>query len=178
MQHRTLLRIRRVGRRRCSRGGGSLGVRRRREAEIALESLDVGLGSHAGVHDRCGATARRRTSLGSDAPSSLLLKGSGQVATCTTPQEMCGTGADSRAACNMLRHVRHPQRKAAGVVPVDPAKGGQLDVVNGAPRPLLGASDELGLVVAVDGLSERVDGTPRSYLPTDGRIWRVRQNSR
>ena len=42
------------------------------------------------------------------------------------------------------------------VVPVEPAQGGQLDVVDGAPWALLGASDQLGLVVTVDRLREGV----------------------
>jgi hypothetical protein len=46
--------------------------------------------------------------------------------------------------------------EACRVVPVDPAEGGQFNVVDGAPRALLGASDQLGLVVAVDRLSQRV----------------------
>ena len=47
--------------------------------------------------------------------------------------------------------------KACRVVPVDPAEGGQLDVLDGLPWVLLWASDQLGFVVAVDGLSEGVD---------------------
>jgi hypothetical protein len=46
--------------------------------------------------------------------------------------------------------------QARGVVPVDPAEGGQLDVVDGLPRALLRAADQFGLVVAVDCLSQRV----------------------
>jgi tryptophanyl-tRNA synthetase len=46
----------------------------------------------------------------------------------------------------------------AGVVPVDPAQGGQFEVVDGFPG--LGvacwAADQLGLVVAVDGLGQSV----------------------
>ena len=33
-----------------------------------------------------------------------------------------------------------------GVVPVHPAEGGQLDLVDGAPRPLAGSADQLRLV--------------------------------
>ena len=48
--------------------------------------------------------------------------------------------------------------KAVIVVPVDPAEGGELDVLDRLPGPRAGgASDELGLVVAVDGLREGVD---------------------
>jgi transposase len=47
--------------------------------------------------------------------------------------------------------------EAGGVVPVHPSEGGQLDVLDGLPRPDAGRSvDQLGLVVAVDGLGESV----------------------
>ena len=46
--------------------------------------------------------------------------------------------------------------EAFGVVPVDPAEGGQLDVLDGAPRSLAGPTDQLGLVEAVDCLGEGV----------------------
>jgi hypothetical protein len=42
----------------------------------------------------------------------------------------------------------------AGVEPVHPPEGGQLNVVDVAPRPA--PADELGLVEAVDGLGEGV----------------------
>ena len=42
-----------------------------------------------------------------------------------------------------------------GVVPVHPAQGGQLDVVDGLPRPRsCGSIDELALVIAVHGLRQ------------------------
>ena len=46
--------------------------------------------------------------------------------------------------------------EAGGVVPVYPAEGGELDVVNGAPWALRWPADELGLVVAVDRLREGI----------------------
>jgi hypothetical protein len=47
--------------------------------------------------------------------------------------------------------------QAAVVVPVHPAQGGQLDVFDGFPGPGAGWSvDQLGLVVAVDGLGQGV----------------------
>jgi len=45
---------------------------------------------------------------------------------------------------------------AVGVPPVHPAQGGELDVVDRAPRSLFGASDQLGLVERVDCLGQRV----------------------
>ena len=47
--------------------------------------------------------------------------------------------------------------EAFGVVPVDPGQGGEFDVIDALPWPLLGAggaADEFGLVVAVDGLGQ------------------------
>ena len=44
------------------------------------------------------------------------------------------------------------------VVPVHPSQRGELDLLDGLPRAGVGgAADQLGLVVAVDGLSQRVD---------------------
>ena len=56
------------------------------------------------------------------------------------------------------RHVIEIAVQAVVVVPVDPAQGGQLDVLDGLPRPSLAgrAADKFGLVVAVDRLSECV----------------------
>ena len=49
--------------------------------------------------------------------------------------------------------------QAAGVVPVDPAEGGQFDVFDRLPRPAAGGPvDQLGFVVAVDRLGEGVIG--------------------
>ena len=53
-------------------------------------------------------------------------------------------------------HVVAVAVEALGVVPVQPGQCGQLDLVDGGPRALFGAVDQLGLVVAVDGLSEGV----------------------
>ena len=48
--------------------------------------------------------------------------------------------------------------QALGVVPVDPAEGDVLDVLDVLPGPGAGGSaDELGLVVAGDGLGEGVE---------------------
>ena len=52
------------------------------------------------------------------------------------------------------------------VVPVHPRQRGELDLIDGLPWPLLGPVDQLGLVVAVDRLSEGVvigiaDGSDR-----------------
>ena len=45
--------------------------------------------------------------------------------------------------------------KTAGVVPVDPSEGGQLDVFDGLPRSAPGRSvDQFGLVVAVNRLGQ------------------------
>jgi hypothetical protein len=47
--------------------------------------------------------------------------------------------------------------QASGVVPVDPAQGGQLDVLDGLPGPGAGRSvDQFGLVVTVHGFSQGV----------------------
>lgn len=47
---------------------------------------------------------------------------------------------------------------ALGVVPVNPGQGGELDVLDGLSGPAVscGAADELGLVVAADGLGQGV----------------------
>ena len=42
------------------------------------------------------------------------------------------------------------------VVPVDPPEGGEFHVLDGAPRPLCGTTDELGLVKSVDRLGESI----------------------
>jgi hypothetical protein len=48
--------------------------------------------------------------------------------------------------------------KALGVVPVHPSQRGQFDVLDRLPGAGAGgAADQLGLVVAVDGLGQRVD---------------------
>ena len=55
------------------------------------------------------------------------------------------------------RNVGEVAVQPAGVVPVDPAQGGQLDVFDCFPRPGAGGSvDQLGLVVAVDCFGEGV----------------------
>ena len=44
------------------------------------------------------------------------------------------------------------------VVPVHPSQRGELDLLDGLPGAGAGgAADQLGLVVAVDGLGQRVD---------------------
>jgi hypothetical protein len=53
-------------------------------------------------------------------------------------------------------HVVAVAVEALGVVPVHPRQRRQFDVVDCGPRALLGAVDQLGLVVAVDRLGERV----------------------
>ena len=59
--------------------------------------------------------------------------------------------------------------QAAGVVPVHPAQGGELDVFDGLPGSGAGRSvDQLGLVVAVHGLGQGVveavtDGADRGH---------------
>ena len=55
------------------------------------------------------------------------------------------------------RDVAEVAVEAAGVVPVDPAEGGQLDVFDGLPRSRwAGPADQLGLVEPVDGLGQGV----------------------
>jgi hypothetical protein len=67
------------------------------------------------------------------------------------------------------RYIVEVAVQAAGVVPVDPAQGGQLDVLDGLPRPGAGgAVDRFGLVLAVHRLSESVvetvtDGPDRGH---------------
>ncbi len=46
-------------------------------------------------------------------------------------------------------------KKASIVEPIDPFEGGELDGFKGSPRAL--PMDDLGLVEAVDGLSQGVD---------------------
>ena len=61
--------------------------------------------------------------------------------------------------------------EAAGVVPVDPAQGGQFDVLDGLPRPAAGWSvDQLSLVVAIDRLGKRVDA-PIFVKGRFGLVW-------
>ena len=56
------------------------------------------------------------------------------------------------------REIAEVAVQALGVVPVHPAQGGQLDLLDGLPRPGVGgAADQLGLVVAIDSLGQRVD---------------------
>ena len=45
---------------------------------------------------------------------------------------------------------------ARGVLPVDPAEGGEFDVVDGPPRPVAGTADQFGFVERVDGLGQGV----------------------
>src|SRR5690606_13441322 len=45
---------------------------------------------------------------------------------------------------------------SAGVVPVDPPEGGQLDVLEGAPRAPVWTTDQLGLVQPVDAFRQGV----------------------
>ena len=47
--------------------------------------------------------------------------------------------------------------ESLGVVPVDPAQGGEFDVVDAAPWAPGGAADQFGLVEADDGFGEGVD---------------------
>ena len=55
------------------------------------------------------------------------------------------------------RYVVEVAVQAAGVVPVDPAQGGQFNVFDGFPGSGSGGSvDEFGLVVAVDGFGQGV----------------------
>ena len=67
------------------------------------------------------------------------------------------------------RNVSEVAVEAAGVVPVHPPQGGQLDVLDGLPGPAAGRSiDQLGLVIAVDGLRQSVietvpDGADRGH---------------
>ncbi len=74
------------------------------------------------------------------------------------------------------RNVGEIAVEAAGVVPVHPAQGGQLDVLDGLPGPAAGRSvDQLGFVVAVDGLGQSIaetvpDGADRGHGP----IWASR----
>ena len=55
------------------------------------------------------------------------------------------------------------------VVPVDPAEGGELDVLDGLPRPWPGrAAHEFGFVVAVDGLGQSILSNESPTLPSEG----------
>ena len=61
------------------------------------------------------------------------------------------------------RYVVEVAVRPAGVVPVDPSQGGQLDVLDGLPWPGAGRSvDQLGLVISVHRLREGV--IPRRQL--------------
>ena len=51
--------------------------------------------------------------------------------------------------------------KPFGVVPVHPSQGGELDLVEGSPRPLVGSPDEFGLVQATSNRLEVGDGKRR-----------------
>jgi hypothetical protein len=56
------------------------------------------------------------------------------------------------------RQVSEVAVQALGVVPVHPPERRELDLLDGLPRTLAnGAADQLGLVVAVDGLGQCVD---------------------
>jgi hypothetical protein len=56
------------------------------------------------------------------------------------------------------RDVAEVAVQPLGVVPVHPLQGGQLDLLDGLPWALAGRSaDQLGLVVAVDRFSQRID---------------------
>ncbi len=44
-----------------------------------------------------------------------------------------------------------------GVEPVDPAKGGELDVLDSAPRSLIWPPDQLGLVERVRRLRQSIE---------------------
>ncbi len=66
--------------------------------------------------------------------------------------------------------------QAVVVVPVDPAQGGELDILDGLPRPSFtrGTADQLGFVVAIHGLSQSVvvavaDGADRGTAPISAR---------
>ena len=50
-----------------------------------------------------------------------------------------------------------------GVEPGHPAEGGELDVVDGLPRALSGAADQLGLVERVDGFGQSVGRSRRLH---------------
>ena len=72
------------------------------------------------------------------------------------------------------RHFTEVAVQAGVVVPVDPAQGGQLDVLDCLPRSSLagGAADEFGFVVAVDRLGQCVvvgisDGADRGFAPIE-----------
>ena len=47
--------------------------------------------------------------------------------------------------------------KTLGVVPVDPAERGELEVVDGLPGPSARTADELGLVEGIHALGEGID---------------------
>ena len=71
--------------------------------------------------------------------------------------------------------------QALGVVPVDPAEGGELDVLDGLPWRRAGrAADQISLVVAVDGLGQGVvvgvrDGPDRGGRADLGEAFAVAQ---
>ena len=52
------------------------------------------------------------------------------------------------------RYVAEVAVEALVVVPVHPAQGGEFDVVDAAPRALVGSADEFGLVETDDGFGE------------------------
>ncbi len=45
---------------------------------------------------------------------------------------------------------------ALGVPPVHPSQGGEFDIVDGAPWPLAGSADQLGLEQRVDAFGEGI----------------------
>ena len=70
--------------------------------------------------------------------------------------------------------------QAVVVVPVDPAEGGELDVLDGLPGPSLagGATDQLGLVVTVHGLGQSIvvavaDGADRGHRTDLGKAFAI-----
>ena len=54
------------------------------------------------------------------------------------------------------RHVTDGFEQSLVVPPMHPAKGGELDVLDGPPGAFALVVDELGLVEAIDGLGQRV----------------------
>ena len=73
-------------------------------------------------------------------------------------------------------HVAEVAVQADAVVPVYPAQGGELDVLDAPPQSLAcWSADQLGLVVAVDGLGQDavevpyfVGVPPSATVPIDG----------
>src|SRR5215213_8775155 len=73
-------------------------------------------------------------------------------------QLRAGVGGSVERCLELCRgQVAEVAVEPGGVVPVDPAESGELDVLDGLPGSGAGGSaDQLGLVVAVDGLGKRV----------------------